>query len=153
MKPLAFVIALASSQIACTADEVASFKESATQILVGKYLGHTEYGAYVCVKIEGEAPSKAQITSFQSLGIREVGPPSECECPENKVHDDQCFRKNSQQRACLLSVNDFQFHAFTNASASVGQSCGETYGDGEVASFEKHDGVWLYAGSSKRIVE
>jgi hypothetical protein len=153
MRALAFVIALGFSQMDWSADELALFKESVTQILVGKYLGRTEYGAYVCVKIDGEAPSEAQITSFQSLGIRDVGPPSECECRESKVHDDECFRKNSKQRACFLSVDDFQFRAFTNASASVGQSCGETNGDGEVARFEKHDGVWLYAGSVKRIVE
>jgi hypothetical protein len=152
MRRLALFIAL-GSQVAWSADELALFKESATQILVGKYLGRTEYGAYVCVTIEGKAPSKEQIASFQSLGIRDVGPPSECECRESKVHDNECFRKNSTRRACFLSVNDFQFRAFTNASASVGQSCGETNGDGEVAKFEKHDGVWLYAGSAKRTVQ
>jgi len=150
MKAAALILSL-SSQLAWSGDELALFKESATQILVANYLGHTAYGAYVCISIEGKAPTKAQLASFQSLGIRDVGAPAACVC-HKRNGDDECFRQNSSQLACVLSVSDFEFHAFTNASASVFQACGETNGDGEVARFEKRGEVWLYVGSVKRTV-
>lgn len=152
MRLLVLIITLCS-QFAWAADEFDLFKESATQILVGEYLERTEYGAYVCVAVEGKAPSEAQIASFRAFGTREVGPPSECECHKNEVDDGQCFNRNSKRPACLLSVDRFQFHAFTNASASVSQTCGETNGGGEVAAFEKRDGTWRHTGSSEQFVQ
>jgi hypothetical protein len=150
MTALALIVALAAQT--ASADELALFKEAATKILVESTLGRTEQGAYVCISVEGEAPTDAQIASFRSLGIREVGPPSACEC-RRASGDEKCFRKNSTQPACFLSVSDFQFRAFTNASATVIQSCGETNGDGDKAKFEKRDGVWVYSGSTARIVQ
>jgi hypothetical protein len=149
MRLLAFIFVL-STQTA-SADELDLFKESAAKILVERTLGGTEKDAYVCISIEGKAPSAAQMTVFAGLGIRDVGPPSECECLKGTV-EDKCFRTNSKRPACFVSVNNFQFHAFTNASASVIQSCGETNGRGDNAKFEKHEGVWVYAGSSGGVV-
>ena len=131
-------------------DELALFKDAASKLLVERNLGSTEQGAYVCVSIEGKAPTPAQLASYQRLGIREVGPPNECECKEHEPAN-QCFRKNSEQPACSVSVSEFKFLAFTNASASVVESCGWPRGGGEVARFEKREGAWVYVGASSHI--
>jgi len=150
MRLLALLVALGPS-VASSADELALFKDAASTILVERNLAITEQGAYVCVSIEGKGPTPEQLASYQKLGIREVGSPNECECKEHEPSD-QCFRKSSEQPACLLSISEFKFVAFTNASASVVESCGWPKGGGEVAQFEKREGTWVYVGASSHIV-
>ena len=77
---LAFLLFALGPAAAASADELGSFKDAASAILVERNLENTEQGTYVCISIEGRAPIPTQLASYQKLGIGEVGPPSECEC-------------------------------------------------------------------------
>lgn len=132
---------------AIAADDPTRFREFATEHLVEKGLLQTEPGAHVCISIDGKAPTDAQLARFRALAMRSVALPSECRCTEEDPVD-RCTRIDSRQPACLLSVGDFQYHVFTESSATLIVSCGWPKGSGEVASFELRDGRWRYTASS-----
>jgi hypothetical protein len=147
MKFLVLILALGTQ--AASANELAAFKESAAKILVEHTLISTEAGAFVCISIEGNAPDVAQMAFFEGLGTRDVGPPSACRCPKDAVGG--CIHASSERPACLVGVDEFEFLSFSNASAWVVWSCGETNGGGVRASFEKRGEVWVYVGSREGI--
>ena len=50
-----------------------------------------------------------------------------------------------------MTVSDFEFRAFNNATATLLISCGWPRGGGEKARFEKIGKNWIYSGAESGI--
>jgi hypothetical protein len=131
---------------ASAGSELERFRLEAAKLLLDRALIHRAvYGAdhrvYLCFEMDGKPLSDALASYVQSKLTAGFGGPNDC-VMVGEPEQQRLVRKGTDTPACSISLENFQFHAYSNASASSFTSCGWPDCGGETIQFEMCDGMW-----------